>query len=130
MQSCNEMSKSPGTHHSAVGEGLQMKDSYSWCKITRHVLENDILHLKVKDMVHYYHAFVHKSALRELPPGTCSYERLEFIGDSVLNMVTARYLFDKYKDKPEGYLTKLRTKLVSGKCLSIFAQKLGLQEYI
>ena len=103
---------------------------HAWAKITRHVLENDILHLKVKDMMHYHHAFVHKSALRELPPGMCSYERLEFIGDSVLNFVVARYLFDKYNGKQEGYLTKIRTKLVSGKCLSGWAQKLGLQHYI
>lgn len=105
-------------------------DDYSWSKITRATLQDNILGMKVKDMKQYHHAFVHKSALRDLPPGTRSYERLEFVGDSVINFVVGKYVFMKYDDKPEGFLTKVRTKIVSGQCLSSFAQKLGLQQYI
>lgn len=129
MSNTTSMVTTP-VHVSAVGNMAGVGVHYGWCKVTRFILENEILHMKVRDMAHYYHAFVHKSALKELPAGTCSYERLEFIGDSVLNFVVAKYLFDKYNTKAEGYLTKVRTKLVSGKCLSDFSQKLGLQKYI
>lgn len=47
-----------------------------------------------------------------------SYERLEFLGDAVLGLVTAAYLFDRYPDADEGFLTQMRVKLVNGKMLS------------
>ena len=88
-----------------------------------------ILGFQVKNPDVYQTAFVHKSALREsgLPS---SYERIEFLGDSVLDFVVARYLFDKYPTANEGFLTRVRTKLVSGKSLCNFARRLGLQQYV
>lgn len=59
-----------------------------------------------------------------------SNERLEFLGDSVLNLVTAEYLFEKYKNKDEGFLTKLRTKLVRNTQLSFLGEKLGFNEWL
>lgn len=119
-------------NYSAVGSSILRTPTqdYAWSKLTRHILENDILGTKVRDMLHYHHAFVHKSALKDLPPGTSSYERLEFLGDSILNAVVAAYLCDKYPDKQEGYLTKCRNRLISGATLSYFASSLGLQRYI
>jgi ribonuclease-3 len=61
---------------------------------------------------------------------TSSNERLEFLGDSVLNMVTAEYLFMKYPTKDEGFLTKLRTKLVRNTQLSYIGSKLGFNEWL
>lgn len=75
----------------------------------------------------YITAFTHKSACQH---GGDSYERMEFVGDSVLNFVVAKYLFDNFPDKDEGFLTRLRTKLVSGKFLSTLAWKIGLQHLI
>ncbi len=103
---------------------------YGWSKLTRQALETEILGTKVKDMRHYHHAFVHKSCLRDLPPGTSSYERLEFLGDSILNSVIAVYLCDRFPDKQEGFLTKLRNKIISGTTLASFARELGLHRFI
>jgi ribonuclease-3 len=75
----------------------------------------------------YVTAFTHKSACG---PNDDSYERMEFVGDSVLNFVVAKYLFDNFPGKDEGFLTRLRTKLVSGKFLSTLAWKMGLQNLI
>jgi ribonuclease-3 len=47
-----------------------------------------------------------------------SYERLEFLGDAVLGLVTASYLFDRYPDADEGFMTRMRTKLINGRMLA------------
>ncbi len=57
-------------------------------------------------------------------------ERLEFLGDSVLGFVTAEYLFEEYKTRPEGELTKLRAAVVCEKSLFKFAEKIDLGQYI
>jgi len=57
-------------------------------------------------------------------------ERLEFLGDSVLGFITAKYLFEALKDKPEGELTKLRANAVCEKSLAMFAGEIELGEYI
>ena len=54
------------------------------------------------------------------------YERLEFLGDSVLRLAVSHYLFDKYKDFPEGKLTKIRSYLVSDEFLAKIANKIEL----
>lgn len=95
--------------------------------LTRPALEH-ILGFKVVDFDKYASVFTHKSASRDA--GRESYERYEFIGDSVINFVIAKYLYDKYPGADEGYLTRVRTKLVSGKCLSLLSWKLGLHQYI
>ena len=57
-------------------------------------------------------------------------ERLEFLGDSVLGFVTAEYLFEEYKNRPEGVLTKLRSAVVCEKSLFKFAEKISLGNFI
>ncbi|MCI9449345.1 MAG: ribonuclease III [Clostridiales bacterium] len=57
-------------------------------------------------------------------------ERLEFLGDSVLSIAVSRYLFEKYKDRQEGDLTKIRASVVCEKALSKFAAKIELGKYI
>lgn len=57
-------------------------------------------------------------------------ERLEFLGDSVLGFVTAEYLFEEYKSRPEGVLTKLRAAVVCEKSLFRFSEKISLGEFI
>lgn len=94
---------------------------------------NDIIKCKVHDPNIYQSAFVHKSALKQYASHkfiTESYERLEFIGDSVINFAVTRMLFNRFLDKDEGFLTKVRTKLVSGTTLAGLGKKLGLQKYI
>lgn len=68
--------------------------------------------------------------LTTIPLQIYSYERLEFLGDSVIHHILADYLYDRYDDKDEGFLTKLRTKIENGDTLSNFARILGLHEYV
>jgi len=65
-----------------------------------------------------------------LPLQEESYERLEYLGDSVLNTSTAYYLFERYPNENEGFLTQMRTKLVNGKMLSKLSIELGLSKYL
>lgn len=77
----------------------------------------------------YKQAFLHKSVLHntELQPFE-SNERLEFLGDAVLDIVISDYLYQKFPKKNEGYLTKLRSRIVSRKTLNNLGVKIGLQE--
>ena len=59
-----------------------------------------------------------------------TYERLEFLGDSVLGMVVARYLYLTYPDKSEGQLTKLKASLVNFKTLTAVAKREGIGPHI
>ena len=96
--------------------------------ITREKLES-VFGFKIKDIGIYETAFTHKSALHDYE---CleSNERLEFLGDSVLNFIVTKFLMDKYTSVQEGFLTRVRTKLVSGKCLSRIANHFELSEFI
>lgn len=106
-------------------------------------------HLKIpvtiKDISLFRRAFMHKSfSIRDDfidkedsccmfnfdKSANASNERLEFFGDSCINLVTAEYLFDKYPDKDEGFLTKLRTKLVRNTQLAYLGDKLGFREWL
>lgn len=78
----------------------------------------------------YVNALTHKSAVGLPGAGTRSYEKLEFLGDAVLGFVVGRSLFDAYPDADEGFLTQLRTKLVSGQALSEVARRMGLSDVI
>jgi ribonuclease III len=59
-----------------------------------------------------------------------SNERLEFLGDAIINLIIAQYLYRRYSDENEGFLTKLRTKLVNGVTLSEFARTLQLGRFV
>ena len=96
--------------------------------INREKLES-VFGFKIKDIGIYETAFTHKSALHDYE---ClkSNERLEFLGDSVLNFIVTKFLMDKFTNVQEGFLTRVRTKLVSGKCLSRIANHFELSEFI
>ena len=76
----------------------------------------------------YTNAFVHKSAIRDV--GCASNERLEFVGDSVLGLIIAKYLYEKYPNENEGFLTRVRTKIVSGQSLAKIAKHLCLDQFM
>ena len=71
-------------------------------------------------------ALYHSSYANEHRGGFGSNERLEFLGDAVLGMVTADYLFHRHPDLPEGDLTRIRAALVCEQSLHEVAQRLGL----
>lgn len=76
-------------------------------------------------------AFVHKSYVNEHRNEQIDHnERLEFLGDAVLELVTTTYLFDKCPDKSEGEMTAFRSALVKGKHLAEISQELDLGKYL
>jgi ribonuclease III len=73
-------------------------------------------------------AFVHESRAKE--GGGPSNERMEFLGDSVLGAVTARWLFDRFPEEPEGRLTVRKAAIVNDAQLAKTARRLGFSELI
>lgn len=67
---------------------------------------------------------IHQSGMRD------SNERLEYLGDSVLNTIVAEMLFARFPFKDEGFMTEMRSKIVSRESLNDLAQKLGLNEIV
>lgn len=74
-------------------------------------------------------AFLHSSYVNENPEGQESNERLEFLGDAVLNLAISEYLFRHYS-LSEGELTKIKSVVVSGPTLAQHARALHLQKYL
>ena len=76
-------------------------------------------------------AFTHRSYLNEnRSTGKEHNERLEFLGDAVLELVVTEFLYAKYPEKPEGDLTAYRAALVNTQSISDAAQKLGMNDYL
>lgn len=83
------------------------------------------------NMALYKQAFRHSSAAQEVKKGVKdSNERLEYLGDAVLGTVIAEHLFRLFPYKDEGFLTKMRSKIVSRSQLNQLSLKLGLNKYI
>ena len=80
----------------------------------------------------YRLAFMHSSVAKETVSKEYreSNERLEFLGDSVLGMVTAEFLFKKFPFKDEGFLTEIRSRIVSRESLNVVARKMGLDKLV
>jgi ribonuclease-3 len=79
----------------------------------------------------YQLAFTHSSSSLEDKQGNkLNNERLEFLGDSILGAIVTDYLYRIYPDKEEGYLTSLRSKLVSRKHLNELGDIMGLRELL
>lgn len=75
----------------------------------------------------YELAFTHRSSSVRLQTGeTMNNERLEFLGDAILDAVISEYLFHYFPEKDEGFLSKARSRLVKRKHLNILAEKTGI----
>jgi len=91
----------------------------------------NILGISPKNLSLYNQAFRHNSVAKEIKEGVKdSNERLEYLGDAVLNTIIAIYLFKKFPYKDEGFLTKMRSKIVSRAHLNQLAVKLGLNKFL
>ncbi len=87
------------------------------------------LAFKNKDLL--TQAFCHKSFVNEHPNlGFTHNERLEFLGDAVLELIVTEYLYNHFKDKPEGELTALRSALVKAQTLAKVAERLGFNGFL
>lgn len=74
-------------------------------------------------------ALTHPSYAQE-QPGFANNQRLEFLGDSILNFVVAEYLYRHYQDKAEGDLTRIRARVVCDRSLAEVAAEIGIGEYL
>ena len=91
----------------------------------------NILGIRPKNMDVYRMAFIHSSASsKNIAGNTLNNERLEYLGDAVLNAVVADYLFKKYPFHSEGPLTELRSKIVCRDHLNNLSRKMGLQQFV
>ena len=91
----------------------------------------DLVKVQFTDLNLLLSAITHRSYLNEHREATWDHnERLEFLGDAVLELIVTDYLFKKYTDKPEGELTAVRAALVNTVSLSASSEKLGLNDYL
>lgn len=87
--------------------------------------------LSVSTLALYERALTHRSRFRgQLESALASNERLEFLGDALLGFVVAEALYRQFPDKKEGYLTRLRAKLVSGNALARYARRIDLGSHL
>lgn len=76
-------------------------------------------------------AFTHRSYINENPGFRLSHnERLEFLGDAVIELIVTAHLYASYPDKDEGYLTNWRAALVNAKIMAKIADELGFNDYL
>lgn len=115
------------------------------------ISEDDIMKIspkinKINDINNYRKAFVHRSYCTRKNenfingnfqcPRNCiplqeeSNERLEFLGDAIINLVVGKYLYHRYPDENEGFMTRIRTKLVNGTMLAHFASIVNFDRHI
>lgn len=90
----------------------------------------ETLGVKFNDYNYIKIALTHSSYAKQFKDSCYYNERLEFLGDSVLQLCITEYLFTNYKKKSEGELTKLRSLIVCENSLYAVAQKLGLSRFI
>ena len=112
--------------------------------IIKNILNEFDIFEEPKNLDIYQRALTHKSysilknpleGIVEKPEGALNLmdldnERLEFLGDSVLGLVVTKYIYERFDTQNEGFLTRIKTKLVNGEALSYFSSELGLSEYI
>lgn len=109
-------------------------------KPLRYFVSNDKhLYQSIKNIFGFYPgniflyklAFLHKSAGLESKNGVrINNERLEFLGDAILDAIVADYLFKTFPTKDEGFLTEMRSKIVSRVQLNKLSQKLGMEKLV
>ncbi len=114
-----------------------------WFRIKPHAKKTELksrfnlLEKKLGFKIQPEHAELYKRALRHRsivdnsrynPSET--YERLEFLGDAVLDLIVTEILYEKFPTENEGFLTKLRAKIVRGDTLYELSKKLGLNEFL
>ena len=92
---------------------------------------HNILGFYPKNITLYRVAFTHKSVAAEtIGNYHVSNERMEYLGDAVLSAAVADYLFRTYPTQPEGFLTEMRSRIVSRASLNKLSEKLGFGDYI
>lgn len=108
------------------------------------ILKKYDINVPVKNMEHYRRAFVHRSYLKvdssnvveeavpncKVPLQDQCNERYELLGDCILSSVVGTYLFTRFEDQAEGFLTKTKTKIVRGKTLGKLSKRMGFGKWV
>jgi ribonuclease III len=90
-----------------------------------------ILGFKPGNLRLYEIAFIHRSASYKLPDGQrINNERLEYLGDAVLDAILSDYLFEKFPDASEGFLTKIRSRIVNRDVLNSLSVSMGINKIL
>ena len=103
------------------------KKSPQEIKLTRFIIQS--FSYRPKNLALFIKALSHKSITGNNEVEE-SNERLEFLGDAILDAVIAEYLYEKYPGNDEGYLTTLKSKIVNRKNLSEIGEKMGIRNYL
>ncbi len=87
-----------------------------------------VLGISIQEKKIFLKALRHRSTIDEISEGrpSDSYERLEFLGDAVLDLIVSELIYDRYPRKNEGFMTKLRAQIVKGEALAEYAKTLNL----
>jgi ribonuclease III len=92
---------------------------------------HNLFGFSLKNLNLYKQALRHKSVAQNVKEGVKdSNERLEYLGDAVLGAVVAEYLFKRFPFKDEGFLTKMRSRIVSRESLGNLSRKMGLYDFV
>ena len=92
---------------------------------------NEILGFSPNDLTYYQRAFVHRSMnLKDERGAPVNYERLEFLGDAMIGVIISKHLFKEVPTGDEGYLTKMRSKIVSRVHLNELGKELSLDRFL
>jgi ribonuclease III len=96
-----------------------------------HVEFTDRTGYRIRNREYFLQAVIHRSYLQMCPPGHFqSNERMEFLGDSVLNQIVGEYLYHAFPEAEEGQLSKMRSRLVSRYALADCARRLRLEDFL
>ena len=90
----------------------------------------EVLGFYPRNLQLYKIAFTHRSATHKINGKRINNERLEFLGDSILDAVISDFLYHKYPQEKEGFLTEMRSKIVNGEKLKELARLTKLNEFI
>lgn len=105
-----------------------MKISNDRLKLLRELM--DKVQYKFKDIDLLNTAFIHRSYLNENKCEKISNERLEFLGDIIIGYIVSVELYNQFPDKNEGFLTKIRSKIVCEELFAFAARELNLGKYL
>ena len=106
------------------------KQSNAFPEVDFKQLERAIKH-NIKNSQLFSQALSHRSYLQtQGNSAAISYERLEFLGDAILNLVVAEYLFHQHRNAEEGDLTKIRSRLVNRKSLNVYSRQTQLEKFV
>ncbi len=110
----------------------KQKSGYFYSQLTPEKLIQleKVIGCSIKNKSYFKQALIHRSFLEQSTEHDSSNERLEFLGDSVLNMVVAEFLFNKFPDEDEGFLTKIRARLVNRSVLADSAERINLSNLL